>query len=214
MENQNKLKGKKSFYKKWWFWVIIVILVFAIIGGTGNDSNNDGNDEEQGGNNTENDNWYMSGTYKVGIDISEGEYLVVSTGLSCYIEVNKDSSGTFESIVSNENFSTRTYITLLEGQYFEIKNGKFIEVTKANAYQSENNFYEEGMYKVGKDIQPGEYKITSNDSYCYIEVAKNSYHIIDSIISNDNIPLGESTYITVSSGQYLTIKGGTFEKVN
>ena len=216
-EQSKEVNEKKTIYKKWWFWLVIVILGIAIIGGAGgsNPDNNDKNtDTEQGGNITDADEWYKSGTYKVGTDIKAGEYLVESTGWNCYIEVNKDSSGTFDSIVSNDNVSTRTYINLLDGQYFEISGGKFIEVSKSNSYQPENGIYKEGMYKVGKDIQPGEYKITADDSNCYIEVDKNSFHIFDSIISNDNIALGETTYITVSAGQYLTVKGGTFTKVN
>lgn len=66
------------------------------------------------------------GMYRVGIDIPAGEYKVTHTdGHSAYIEVNSDSSGTFWSIVANENVETWSYITVEEGQYFTVKNGEF-----------------------------------------------------------------------------------------
>lgn len=78
----------------------------------------------------------------------------------------------------------------------------------APAYEPENGILKEGMYKVGKDIDAGEYKITSTDANCYYAALKGCRGILDDIISNDNIALGETAYITVSDGQYLEVKGG------
>ena len=74
---------------------------------------------------------------------------------------------------------------------------------------SKNGVYSEGMYKVGKDLPAGEYKVTCNSEYsCYIEVSSDSTGNFDSIITNDNFD-GEK-YVTVSEGQYLTVTRGTF----
>ena len=123
-------------------------------------------------------------------------------------------SQTFDSIVSNDNLSTRTYITLLDGQYFKVSGGKFIEEKKASEYSTNNDYFPQGMYKVGKDLEPGEYKIVADDSNCYIEISKDSFHILGSIITNDNISLNETTYVTVSDGQYLKVNGGKIYKSN
>lgn len=154
------------------------------------------------------DIWIKGGTYKVGADIDAGEYLVVATGRNCYIEVDKDSKGTFDSIISNENTSTRVYFTLLDGQYFKVQGGIFAKAEDVAPFEPENSIYEQGMYLVGKDIPAGEYKITANDAFCYIEIDKDSYNIFNSIISNENLSLGESTYITISEGQYIKFRGG------
>ena len=61
------------------------------------------------------------------------------------------------------------------------------------------------MYKVGVDIKAGEYKVQS-DADGYIEVTKNSSHVLESVVSNDNFS-GEK-YITVKKGQYLTVYNG------
>ena len=65
------------------------------------------------------------------------------------------------------------------------------------------------MYRVGTDIPAGEYKVTCTNSVgCYLEVSKDSFGLLSSIVANDNIDT--FTYITVSNGQYLTVVGGQF----
>lgn len=59
-----------------------------------------------------------------------------------------------------------------------------------------------GMFKVGKDIQPGEYKVTS-EGMGYIQVSSDSTHGLHSIVTNDNFE-GDK-YITVADGQYLKL---------
>lgn len=229
-------KNRKPVYTKWWFWALIVVVLFGAIGGSGNQDarTNDkpatqpssnatlNNTDTTKGNLPEDitpatpeptatpepDIWTKGGTYKVGADIDAGEYIVVATSWNCYIEVDKDSSGTFDSIVSNDNTATRAYYTLLDGQYFKVQGGKFARAEAVAPYEPEDGVYSEGMYLVGKDIPAGEYKITAIEANCYLEVDKDSYNTFNSIITNDNISLGESTYITIKDGQYLKIQGG------
>ena len=154
-------------------------------------------------------NWHKEGMYKVGTDIPAGEYVVQNTSdLSCYIEVSSDSSGEFDSIITNDNLDTFGYITLQDGQYFTVNRGRFAAEAEVQI-TSKNGVYSEGMYKVGKDLPAGEYKVTCNSEYsCYIEVSSDSTGNFDSIITNDNFD-GEK-YVTVSEGQYLTVTRGTF----
>ena len=67
----------------------------------------------------------------------------------------------------------------------------------------------DGMFKVGVHIPAGEYKIEVDEDsvigFGYVEISKDSYHVLDSIISNDNFE--GSKYITVSDGQYLKLTG-------
>lgn len=141
------------------------------------------------------------GMYKVGTDIKAGEYVVISEQ-GAYIQVSKDSTGTLESIIANENIQNRTIITIKDGQYFEVKNGDTYPISKAPKAVPTDNQLPAGMYKVGLDIQPGEYKVTADGSG-YVEVASNSSHDLYSIVSNDNFE-GEK-YITIKQGQYLKL---------
>jgi hypothetical protein len=58
------------------------------------------------------------------------------------------------------------------------------------------------MYKVGEDIEPGEYTLEAED-VGYVEVSSNSRHQIDGIITNDNFETNK--IITVEEGQYLSL---------
>lgn len=231
-------KNSKPVTKRWWFWTLIALVLLGAIGGNSSKSEKPidktapqatsyssltATNAPASNNPTtapkptdtpaptptpEPDIWLKGGTYKVGTDIEAGEYLIVATSWNCYVEVDKDSSGTFDSIVSNENTSTHLYYTLIDGQYFKVQGGKFARVDDVAPFEAVDGVYDEGMYLVGRDIPAGEYKITANESVCYIEVDKDSYNTFNSIVSNDIISIGESTYITIKNGQYIKISGG------
>lgn len=141
---------------------------------------------------------YEEGTYKVGTDIPEGEYILLTRNGQGYFSVSSDSTGTIDSIICNDNFSSNTIITVSNNQYFEIVGAIAIPIEQEPAV----SFPGEGMYKAGLHFKSGEYKVVADGSG-YIEVASDSLHQMDSIISNDNFE-GEK-YITVSDGQYLTM---------
>lgn len=160
-------------------------------------------------------NTYGNGTYKVGVDIEEGEYYIYCTNyISCYVEVSSDSSGKLESIVTNDNVLTFAFVTVKSGQYLKINGGQFIKASNATVPGMDSNGnYGGGMYRVGIDIPAGEYKVTcTNGISCYIEVSSDSSGSLFSIISNDNIDT--FSYITVAEGQYLTVNGGQFTSAN
>ena len=153
-----------------------------------------------------------AGTYKVGTDLPPGEYLVFSDGMA-YFEASKDSTGTLDSIIFNDNLTGGTaYVTLQDGQYFKLQRGKMYPVDQAPSIIPENGIYETGMFKVGKDIPAGEYKVIldSTIGMGYIEVASDSSHQLGSIISNDIVESDQ--YITVSDGQYLKLQDVKIEK--
>ena len=69
--------------------------------------------------------------------------------------------------------------------------------------ESQPTYYGEGMYKVGVDIPAGEYNVQANaGERGYIEVSADASG--DSIITNDIF--NNNTYISVSDGQFLTLK--------
>lgn len=209
-ENQ---KTKKPFYKKWWVWVIAIIIVIGLVSAGGSDSKDTGTnskDKKQTSVKSESKkDSIKSGMYKVGKDIKAGEYVVVSDHSGAgYMQVSKDSSGDINGIICNENIQNRTIITIKDGQYFEVKDGEIYPIDKAPKVETKDNGLPSGMYKVGKDIKPGEYKVSS-EANGYVEVSNNSLQVTESIVSNDNFK-GEK-YITVKDGQYLKINNATLK---
>lgn len=145
--------------------------------------------------------YFTSGTYKVGTDIPAGEYVIENPSMS-YMEVASDSTGDLNSIITNDNFKNRIYITISDGQYIQFK-GKMYAEADMPAYEPVNGVYPEGMYKVGKDIPAGEYKISPTKDRGYFEVDSNSSGSMDAILANDNIE--NEVYQTLSDGQYIKL---------
>ena len=63
-----------------------------------------------------------------------------------------------------------------------------------------------GTYKVGKDIEAGEYKITTETDTYWERTDKNG-----EIIDNDNFT--NNAYVTVKKGEYFKLTDGKAEKV-
>ena len=143
--------------------------------------------------------WYSANTYKVGVDIPAGEYYIkcTSSGM-CYFAICRDSSG--NSIIENENFSGHHFVTLENGQYFELVRGKCTDVNNITIDVDLKNIAV-GMYRVGIDIPAGEYKLNKTSGRLgYFAVYDNSTATRD-IRTSDNFE--NSQYITVYAGEYL-----------
>lgn len=164
--------------------------------------------------NLENDGVYREGMYAVGTDIEPGEYYIYcSDNRSCYFAVYKDSSGTLSSIIANENINSFAFVTVKAGQYLQVKDGNFIESSKAVPPKADpNGFYVAGMYRVGIDIPAGEYKLVADPGdRSYVAVYKDSLNKLSSIVANENFE--NSYYISVVEGQYLYVTRGAFKLV-
>ena len=71
--------------------------------------------------------------------------------------------------------------------------------------EEESKVIKAGMYKVGRDIEAGEYKVIPEGSMSYVEVSKDSTGDLYSIVSNDIFDAEK--YITVQEGQYIKLTG-------
>ena len=145
---------------------------------------------------------YKAGMYKVGADIGAGEYFLTSTG-SGYYSLNSDSSGSFDSILENDNFKNSAYITVSDGQYLELSNCTMIAAGDAEPQKPVNGTYPSGMYKVGYEIPAGEYKLKPTSSSGYYARLSKASSSLDAIIANDNFS-GE-IYLTIKDGEYLKL---------
>ena len=158
---------------------------------------------------------YKAGMYKVGKDIPAGEYfLVINSQSTAYLSLSSDSSGSLDSIITNDNFGIFRYIQVADGQYLEVKRADIYLVDEKLPPITEvlemGDAYMPGMYKVGRDIPAGEYQIIPDSgSSAYYAVLSSSIDSIDSIITNGNTEAAK--YITVKEGQYLEVNRGEFK---
>lgn len=147
------------------------------------------------------------GMYRVGKDILANEYIIVGQGM-IYMQAAKDSTGAFESIIFNDNFENRTWVTLKNGQYFTFKgNAEMYPAGNIEAHKvklMKEKYYPPGMYKAGVDIPPGEYRLLPRkDMPGYVSVSNSSSHNLDDIVMNDNFR--SARYITVKNQQFIKI---------
>ncbi len=154
--------------------------------------------------------WYSAGNYKVGSDIPAGTYYIECTDSkwSAYFCISADSNG--DKILENDNFNTHTFITIENGQYLEIKRGKATLASSITDLVPGSSFGE-GMYRVGTDIEAGEYKLTSTDA-----TWPGYYCVYDNVSASRNIQSNKNfdgnAYVTVKNGQYLELSRCKAEK--
>lgn len=144
-------------------------------------------------------NFYASGQYKVGVDISAGEYVAVGTG---YVEVTSDG----KNILANDNITNaRSCITVVDGEYVKITGDVKLYVFGDAPKIDTNGALPSGQYKAGRDIKAGEYKITLEQKG-YYDVTRDARH---NYIQNQFTNEGGQFYTRVDEGQYLKIRNGT-----
>jgi len=142
--------------------------------------------------------WFPWWMYKVWKDIPAGEYVIIGSG---YLEISTDSTGSFESIIENDNYKNRTIILVKHGEYVRFK---WHAYTWDEAPLLQNpKIILEWKYKVGKDFPAGEYKIFPLAWSGYYEINPTARE--DIIVTNDNFD--HEIYLTLKSGQYLKLSG-------
>lgn len=148
-------------------------------------------------------NFLANGQFKVGTDLTAGEYLAVGTG---YVEVAKDSSGNVYGILINDNIvDAQRYIVANDGEYVKLTGDiKLYLATDAPKFSTKDGL-PSGEFKTGVDIPAGEYKINL-EAGGYFAVTRDARH---AIVKNQFTNEGGSFYVTVADGQYLQIKKGT-----
>ncbi len=137
--------------------------------------------------------WFVPGTYKIGTDIPAGEYLVLGAG---YGELRNS-----DNIITNDLYLSSWYITAGDGEYLEFTDGRAYTIDKAPAIDKSSGILANGMFKVGRDLPAGEYRISGNSSFSYYEVDTDNRGT--EIVDND-IFTG-TAYVTVKDGEYLEL---------
>ena len=154
-------------------------------------------------------NKYTEGMYRAGRDVPEGEYIVFKNNANLgYYEVTL--TGNNDDIITNDILEYNGYITLQKGQSISLQGLDMYPVNHA----PDLDMSSAGMFKVGKDIPAGTYKVVVNPEkeYGYYEICNDSYNRWDSIESNDYFK--GNRFVTVKDGQYLQIKDSKIERIN
>lgn len=153
--------------------------------------------------------YYEAGQYKVGQDIPEGEYVLITTGNIGYFAISKDANQ--DEIITNSVFETNSIVTVVDGEYFELTG--CIAIDSSEFYATKVINTDNGnlglMLKIGYDLPAGEYKlIQAEGEIGYYSIYESSRQ--EEILTNEVFE--NSTYVKVEDGQYLKLSGCTIEK--
>ena len=147
------------------------------------------------------------GTYKVGKDIDPGEY--IAYGLHSTAQI-KQFNSLDEQEDAEEIDGLFIDLTLEENQYIEVESGIVLPKSTFDM----NNLAQYGIYKVGQDIEAGEYKVAAiSDSYesSYEEVdgALGALEVADEAFGGNVLKTVDlydgQKYVTLEDGQYVRI---------
>lgn len=158
---------------------------------------------------------FDTGSYIKG-DIPKGEYAFITFNGESEYYVEKDNSG---NIIDNENFDSFGYVQVHEAGNIEIggflindKGLKELELSGAKELyeiiNEKEDYVDAGYYKVGVDIDPGEYVI---ESYGEGYVAVMSGPVGNSSIVDNNNFNGKYS-VNLQEGQYLNVSKSTITK--
>lgn len=147
--------------------------------------------------------------YEVGSEVPPGEYVVMPNSTHAaphfHVAVYTSESMSDESQLYGGWYSTCKYVVLEEGQY--------IELTHAALYDPDKNdlaldpFSADGMYKVGRDIEPGTYTIrNTSDQYTGNFIIYSSINSIAPVTRDfEFLDTGESIEVTLNEGEYIEL---------
>ncbi len=106
---------------------------------------------------------YSAGMYLVGTDIPAGIYFIQANrhDNNSYYEVCPKAVGPSNF---NDFFHTFTYVTLKDGDFFNLERGTFLPAEQAPVPKPQDGVYDEGCYLIGRDIPAGEYTVSHKKS--------------------------------------------------
>ena len=156
------------------------------------------------------------GTYIVGEDLDPGMYILVKHEdeyMGSY-DITTDTTGDVESMVDSNAFENFTYIEVSEGQYIQLDGCDLCLIDEINKDFSNDSELTNGMFIVGKDLEPGEYKLEDVDPDDDVDGWYSLYNKLSGGYENspdlqDSDFFSGSKLITLKDGQYLMLNSDT-----
>lgn len=142
-----------------------------------------------------------SGSYTVGTDCKAGEYILLAKDTGQINWLNDSSN--------SKSFDNSLYVKLSENDVIEIQGAEMFPVTKHTAFVP--NKVDNGMLKVGTDIESGRYQIKATNDYAIAKKYKDSISNKleeDSVIDSQEVELKDNEYIYLMNTQLIKNNGG------
>lgn len=153
----------------------------------------------------------FEGVYKCGTDIEPGKYVFMAMINSDSYTISRDA---MQEDVIEQKKTMFKILDLQEGTYIKLSSSSILVPEQE---LDQENLQKYGIFTVGKDIEPGEYKIKNMGGTCETAggefwMVQGAYEIRDDVFttSEDGAQTlsGDQTYIELKEGQYLILKCG------
>ena len=148
-----------------------------------------------------------SGMWKVGQDLKAGEYMGS-------FDITTGTSGDFDEIVDSNAFHNFEYIKVKDGQYLKLDSCTLyiIDEVKPSMHLEKFDELTNGMFIVGIDIEPGQYKLENinkeyNGWFSLYNSLDGGYN--GGVDLQDSDFFDNNTLITLTEGQYLKLDENT-----
>lgn len=156
---------------------------------------------------------YTGGILEVGVDIPEGEYIVMppttASNTNFFIEIFTDAKANDDSNIFSERGINCAYV--------ELEKGTFIDASYLVIYDIDKNdieldpFLYSGMYKVGRDLDAGTYTIKSDSDYSVNYSVYKSLNSIAPVIKESGY-VEDEIEVTLRDREYIEIMNGHLYK--
>ena len=147
-----------------------------------------------------------AGKYEVGKDIKAAEYLLIANGEAEIKLLRGEDSGNPDNVITSVSFKTSIYVNIVGCSFIELKNCKIYDLGSVPA-RIDSGAYKNGMFKVGKDLEEGNYsvnKVVSSQTGTY-KVLSKAYSTEGTVSVQASGTVTKETTISLKAGQYILL---------
>jgi hypothetical protein len=155
---------------------------------------------------------FTDGTFQVGSDIQPGIYRTQTDSSGCYYARLKGFSGTTDDILANNLTDYPAIVTIFPSDKGFISQNCGTWTTDLSQITTSKTTFDNGMFIVGIDIQPGTYKNTGSSGCYYARLHGFSNSTYD-IIANNLTDHAAIVTISASDKGFESTRCGTWTKL-
>ncbi len=147
-----------------------------------------------------------AGKYEVGKDIKADEYLLVASGDAEIKLLRGEDSGNPDNVITSVSFKNSIYVNIIGCSFIELKNCKIYDLSSVPT-RIDGGAYKNGMFKVGKDLEAGNYsvnKVVSSQAGTY-KVLSKPYSTEGTVSVQTSGTVTKETTISLNAGQYILL---------
>lgn len=155
---------------------------------------------------------FTDGIYEVGKDIKSGTYRTRVGSSGCYYSRLSGFGGSLEEIISNENTDYPAVITIAATDKGFKSSRCGVWTQDLSQVTLSKTSFDDGIYIIGTDIEPGKYKNKGQDG-CYYSRLRGFSGSLGDIISNENTNDPAIVSIATTDKGFKSSRCGTWTKI-